>query len=94
MIVYHQDPATGWYLEADPEQWRAIYKLVQTGRDNLPYDALVGSGKPFTRSAWEDLRERLVVAGLASRTKTGQVILNDQGRGMVRYWASPTPSTK
>jgi hypothetical protein len=82
----------GYYLNASPHKWQAIHRLIETGRENLPYRMLTPN--PFTRDEFDDFRDGLVAAGLATRTRGKQIVINAAGRAAARRFGSPTPGRR
>jgi hypothetical protein len=92
-VIYHPagNDQEGWFLDASPEQWRAVYNLIQT-RNNIPFNYIDGKGRAFpTKESLNTFRTQLVGAGLAYVDKSNTVTLNAAGRQMVTRYGSPTP---
>jgi hypothetical protein len=92
-IYYPDDKKTeGWFLDASPEQWRAVYNLTRT-RQGIVFNVIDGEGRPFPDHADLDhFRQQMVRAGLAYALGN-QVLLNVRGRQMVARYGSPPPSS-
>jgi hypothetical protein len=94
-VIVHPDgnDKVGWFLDASPEQWRAVYKLIQT-RQGIVFNVIDGEGRPFPEHAdLDSFRQQMVRAGLAYALGN-QVLLNVRGRQMVARYGSPTPPMK
>jgi hypothetical protein len=94
-VVYHPDDNEheGWFLDASPQQWRAVYLLTQT-RDGIVFNVIDGEGRAFASHAdLDNFRQMLVRAGLAY-ARGDQVLLNVRGRQMVARYGSPAPPGK
>jgi hypothetical protein len=93
-IYYPDDKKTeGWFLDASPEQWRAVYELTRT-RDGIVFNVIDGEDRPFaSHEALDSFRQQLVWAGLAY-VRGNQVLLNVRGRQMVARYGSPPPPSK
>jgi hypothetical protein len=92
-VIYHPEgnDQEGWFLDASPEQWRAVYNLTRT-RNNIPFNYIDGKGRAFpTKESLNNFRTQLVGAGLAYVDKSGTVALNAAGRAMVRKYSPPAP---
>jgi hypothetical protein len=92
-VIYHPagNEKVGWFLDASPEQWRAVYELTRT-RNNIPFNYIDGKGRAFqTKESLNSFRTQLVGAGLAYVDKSNTVTLNAAGRKMVARYGSPTP---
>jgi hypothetical protein len=93
-VIYHPsgNDHEGWFLDASPEQWRAVYELTRT-RNNIPFNYIDGKGRAFpTKESLNSFRTQLVGAGLAYVDKSNTVTLNAAGRKMVARYGSPTPT--
>jgi hypothetical protein len=93
--IYHpdDDPNKGWFLDASPEQWRAVYSLTRT-RQGIVFNVIDGEGRPFPDHAdLDNFRQQMVRAGLAYALGN-QVLLNVRGRQMVERYGSPPPPGK
>jgi hypothetical protein len=94
-VIYYpaDNDKVGWFLDASPEQWRAVYQLTRT-RDGIVFNVIDGEGQPFANhGALDRFRAQLVGAGLAY-VRGDQVLLNVRGRQMVARYGSPTPPMK
>jgi hypothetical protein len=94
-VIYHPagNEKEGWFLDASPEQWRAVYHLTQT-RQGIVFNVIDGEGKAFPdRADLDNFRQQMVRAGLAYALGN-QVLLNVRGRQMVQRYGSPPPPMK
>jgi hypothetical protein len=94
VIVYPDgNEKEGWFLDASPEQWRAVYNLTRT-RQGIVFNVIDGEGRAFPdRADLDNFRQQMVRAGLAYALGN-QVLLNVRGRQMVARYGSPTPPGK
>jgi hypothetical protein len=93
--IYRANDGFNWMFKYSSQQWRAVCRVIDSGKPNIPYRDF--SGSVVTRDDWERLRSDLVDAGLATRTRGGAVIVNDEGKRVIRTAArktdnSPAPS--
>jgi hypothetical protein len=96
-VIYHPagNDKVGWFLDASPEQWRAVYELTRNGKSNIVYNVIDGDKKPFSHPQLSEFRNTLVRAGLAVHNpKTGTVALNAAGRVVVNQFGTPPPPEK
>jgi hypothetical protein len=94
-VIVHPDgnDQVGWFLDASPEQWRAVYNLTRT-RQGIVFNVIDGEGRAFADHAdLDNFRQQMVRAGLAYALGN-QVLLNVRGRQMVARYGSPTPPMK
>jgi hypothetical protein len=93
--TYKPSDNVGWYLNASPQQWQAVYALTRNGKSNIVYNVIDGDGKPFSHPQLSEFRNTLVRAGLAVHNpKTGTVALNAAGRVVVMQFGAPPPPEK
>jgi hypothetical protein len=91
LVPTQPDGLAGHRFDVTPRQWSILAERVSHGQYGLPVNSLSVNGYPFGQKQIEQFRDDMIDAGLATKSPTGRVWMNEAGRVFVML-QSPSPS--